>query len=245
MLLLDNIEKENPSVLRLLAEETIRRLHEYQYENRSISWLKGIESDFVCALNNWAEGCLNSREKRDNLKKAVHDVVSALKKFKLRERTPESLERIHELLVTINVINEALNYLNEIKGEEMLHALIQQVYDLKKVIEWKRAVLNGIKTVTREMIMTEEEKAAQTPESIARVLQKRMSLINKHLLTREGRKKIIDDYTEICEQEGFTRHRILEGGLAEVAEMMNKLEELMRSKTVTVTPRVATVVPFR
>ncbi|NJN46033.1 MAG: hypothetical protein HC808_05630 [Candidatus Competibacteraceae bacterium] len=225
---LEDIEKENPSILRMLAEETIRRLYDYEQADYSLSWLRGIEADFTNATYTWAEGCLSNKEKRHALKSAIKDVIVAMQAGEINERQSESMERIHELLVTINVINEATDYLYEVLGQEILDHAIKQVYNLKKVTEWKRRLLKGSQLTAKEVavekdIMTDEEINAEQPTSIKAVLEKRIKTVNLRLLTQDGRDEIIDNYSEMCEKNGFTRNTILEGGLAEAAEMLNQL----------------------
>jgi len=225
---LEDIEKENPSILRMLAEETIRRLYDYEQADYPISWLRGIEADFINATNTWAEGCLSNKEKRQALKSAIRDVIIAMQAGDINERQSESMERIHELLVTINVINEATEYLYEVLGQQILDHAIKQVYSLKKVTEWKRRILRGSQLTAKEVavekgIMSDEELNAQNPTTIKAVLEKRIKTINLRLLTQAGRDEVIENYSEMCEQNGFTRNTILECGLAEAAEMLNQL----------------------
>jgi hypothetical protein len=227
---LEDIEKENPSILRVLAEETIRRLYDYEHADYPMSWLRGIEADFISAINTWAEGCLSTKGKRQALKSAIKDVIVAMRVGEIGERQSESMERIHELLVTINVINEATDYLYDVLGQEILNHAIKQVYDLKKVTEWKRRILKGSQLTEKEVaveqdIMTEEEISAETPAAIKTVLEKRIRMVNLRLLTQAERDEVIENYSEMCEKNGFTRNTILEGGLAEAAEMLNQLFE--------------------
>ncbi|MCP5420560.1 MAG: hypothetical protein H6970_03985 [Gammaproteobacteria bacterium] len=229
---LEDIEKENPSILRLLAEETIRRIYDYEGGDYPISWLRGIHADFINAINTWAGGCLNTVSKREALKAAIKDVILAIREGEIGERSIESMERIHELLVTVNVINEALNYIYDVMGQEILDHAIKQIYNLKKVTEWKRRMLRGSQLTPKEVssgndIMTEDEINAVTPEAIASVLERRIMVVNPCLLTTEGRNEIIQSYSLHCEQRGFDRNAIMEGGLAEAAEMLNQLFELI------------------
>jgi hypothetical protein len=221
---LEEIEKENPSVLRMLAEKTIRQVYEYENNNLTLEF-SDIESEFTNVLDFWGNGCLNTNEKRLSLKKKIKQVLLAIERAEIEKRDQESLERIYELLVTINVINETVNYLYEIKGEEILNSMVNQVYDLKRVIEWKRRMLEGLPVNPKINIMTEEEKNANTPAQVMAVLKKRILAINMQMLTEKGRNEIIAQYSEICEKEGFTRHMILFCGLAESAEMLNQLFE--------------------
>lgn len=222
---LEEIEKENPSVLRVLTERTIRQLYEYENDNSDLKFLD-IESELTNALDFWGNGCLNTHEKRLALKENIKKVLLAIERAEIEKRDQESLERIHELLVTINVINETVNYLYEIKGQEILNSTVNQVYDLKKVIEWKRRMLERLPVNPKIDIMTEEEKSAATPAQVMAVLKKRIQAVNMKMLTEKGRNEIIAQYSEICEKEGFTRHMILFCGLAEAAEMLNQLFEM-------------------
>jgi hypothetical protein len=239
---LEDIEKENPSILRLLAEETVRRIYDYERGDYPISWLRGIHADFVNAINTWAGGCLNTSTKRETLKAAVKDVIFAIRKGDIGERPVASMERIHELLVTINVINEALNYIYDAMGQEILDHAIKQVYNLKKITEWKRRILRGSRLTDKEVavekeIMTEDEINAETPETIAMVLERRIRTITPRLLTAQGRDEIIQNYSLRCEQNGFNRNAILENGLAEAAEMLNQLFEVIAEETTRRTAR--------
>ncbi|MEZ5584048.1 MAG: hypothetical protein R3F37_16085, partial [Candidatus Competibacteraceae bacterium] len=168
------------------------------------------------------------KEKRHALKSAIRDVIVAMRAGEINERQSESMERIHELLVTINVINEATDYLYEVLGQEILDHVIKQVYNLKKVTEWKRRIIKGSRLTEKEVavekdIMTDEELNAEQPTTIKAVLEKRIKTVNLRLLTQAGRDEVIENYSEMCEQNGFTRNTILEGGLAEAAEMLNQL----------------------
>lgn len=222
---LEEIEKENPSVLRVSSEKTIRQLYEYENDNSDLKF-SDIECEFTNALDFWGNGCLNTHKKRLSLKEKIKRVLLAIEKEEIEKRDQESLERIYELLVTINVINETVNYLYEVKGQEILNSMVNQVYDLKKVIEWKRRMLEELPVNPKNDIMTEEEKNADTPAQVMAVLKKRIQTVNTKMLTEKGRNEIIAQYSEICEKEGFTRHMILFCGLAESAEMLNQLFEM-------------------
>jgi signal recognition particle GTPase len=222
---LEEIEKANPSVLRVSSEKTIRQLYEYENDNSDLNILN-IESEFTNALDFWGNGCLSTHQKRLSLKKKIKKVLLAIENEEIEKRDQESLERIYELLITINVINETVNYLCEVKGQEILNSMVNQVYDLKKVIEWKRRMLEGLPVNPKNDIMTEEEKNADTPAQVMAVLKKRIQTVNVKMLTEKGRNEIIAQYSEVCEKEGFTRHMILFCGLAESAEMLNQLFEM-------------------
>jgi hypothetical protein len=127
-------------------------------------------------------------------------------------------------------------------GQEILDHAIKQVYNLKKITEWKRRILRGSRLTDKEVavekeIMTEDEINAETPETIAMVLERRIRTITPRLLTAQGRDEIIQNYSLRCEQNGFNRNAILENGLAEAAEMLNQLFEVIAEETTRRTAR--------
>jgi hypothetical protein len=82
---LEEIEKENPSVLRMLAEKTIRQVYEYENNNLTLEF-SDIESEFTNVLDFWGNGCLNTNEKRLSLKKMIKQVLLAIERAEIEKR---------------------------------------------------------------------------------------------------------------------------------------------------------------
>lgn len=224
--MLAEVEKENPSTLRMLCEEIMQRLYEYERDQYPLVWLRGIETDLVCALNHWGGGCMNSSAKRKELQGSIRHALSAMKAGEIELCDSVTRSRIYELSVTIDVINDTFSYIYEVRGNQILTGIIQQVFDLKKLVELKRQLLQGSLLPSRTAALSTEEAAADTPAKIIHVLNKRCQKINLHLLTKQGRKQLVTSYFELSDRSGCTRHLVLHSALAETAETLDKLHEM-------------------